>query len=155
MILLADEDFGLLSEGTRREVLSVVHAQGRSRIAGEAPLTAPDRADGYEGIDMSNVEDVPARMIARHFDDVPPHVRLGLLLIAQHGPIIKSELLLDAGISLRHFQSATTRRVRRYAQGEEVFLLGWDDWAGLAPGAGRYAVTPITHQALRAFFKLT
>lgn len=153
MILLAEEDFALLSDGARREVLSAIHAHGRSRLISDAPLALPEVATGYDDFDMRSVEDITAKQVARLFDTAPNEVRLGLLLLAERGPIIRSADLLAAGVDLKRFQSATTRRVRRQA-GPDTFMLGWDNWKAAETGDGRFAITPITHQALRKYFGL-
>ena len=81
--------------------------------------------------------------------------KLGLRVLADQGPVVRAQVLIDAGITnLPHFQSRTTIRTRTVTGDKGAFLLGWDDWAEAEEGQGRYAVTPITHQSLRRYFQL-
>jgi hypothetical protein len=152
-VLLSADDLANLSPATRTEIMRYLDATvGRSPIA--APLSAPEWSNQFSDIHMSNVEDITFKHVHRWMEGLPDSVRLGVRLIAEHGPVIEARLLVASGIDIRRFQSATTRRTRALTGDGSAYFLGWNHWAGMADPNGKYAVSPITHQSLRRYFGL-
>ncbi|MFM6832768.1 MAG: hypothetical protein ACKOVA_20890, partial [Novosphingobium sp.] len=59
-----------------------------------------------------------------------------------------------AGLNIRQFQAATTKRTRKITGIADAYLLAWNRWSGMDDPRGKYAVSPITHQSLRRYFGL-
>lgn len=152
-IILTEQDLARLSAAARHEIIAACPElpASMSRILHYA---APERCTAYEGIAMDQVEDATRKHVRNLVVGLSGAVTNGLRLIAQGGPVIYAQTLLDAGISIRHFQSGTTRRVRALTKDENSYLLGWDNWSAVEPGRGRFAVSPITHQSLQYYFGL-
>jgi len=117
-------------------------------------LTDTTFRDEIEGIDFSNREDITYKQMHRWMDGVTDSVRRGLQMIAEHGPVIDAQLLREAGINIRRFQTGTTRRTRKISGDPSCYLLAWNHWSDVDDTQGKYAVTPITHQSLRRYFGL-
>lgn len=120
-----------------------------------AARTIPDTlGPDYKDIDMEGVADITPRQMREWMIKASDKTKAGLRLFADK-PVVTAQELLDAGIeNLAHFQSRTTIRTRTVTGDKEAFLLGWDDWNEAKENQGRYAVSPITHHALRAYFKI-
>lgn len=148
LIVLNEADLALLSEAARAELAAHIASARTSRTT---VYPAPLLSEAYDGIDMQDVEDVTAKHIRRLMTGLSAPVRTGLQIMTEQGPVIRAQLLIDAGISPRFFQSGTTRRIRALT-GDKAFLLGWDAWADVEKGQGRFALSPITHQSLQRHF---
>lgn len=154
MITLSADDLAGLSEVTRNELLDRVDAAAGQPARVRLPHPAPELNTGYDGIELTDREDVTFKHVRKLMEGLSVAVHNGLRLMAETGPVIRAQALIDAGISPRHFQSATTRRVRALTRDDSAFLLGWDHWDQAQPGQGRFALTPITHQTVRRYFML-
>ena len=152
-ITISGEEFSALSRAAREEILALVTKP--KRAANAASYEAPEAGPEYAGIELEGVADLTFRQVQTWMEAASDKTKLGLRVIAEQGPAIKAQALLDAGIeNLPHFQSRTTIRTRTVTGEKGVFLLGWDDWTEVDEGEGRYAVTPITYQSLRRYFQL-
>ena len=140
-----ERDFPELSASARREIIALA-----TRAVVTNPATQP-----FVGIDMTGVADLTYRQVQKWMEAAAPLTKKGLQVVAELGPVIRVRDLTDAGIdNTSHFQSRTTIRTRTVTGDKDVYLFGWDDWAVVEEGEGRYAVTPITHDSLRRYFKL-
>lgn len=152
LIVLTEADLSGLSQAVRNEITGLVTPfRADNRFL---PYLAPSVSAAYDGIDMQAVEDVTFKHVRRLMTGLSAGVRNGLRIMAQHGPVVRAQLLIDAEISPRHFQSGTTRRVRALTGDRQAFLLGWDHWSDVESGDGRFALSPITHQSLQRHFGL-
>lgn len=150
-IVLSSEDVSALSPAAQEEILGLLKLGGGSTTYAPAPTAGPE----YEGIDLEGMADLTFRQIQTWMSAASDKTKAGLRVIAEQGPVVKAQALLDAGIeNLPHFQSRTTIRTRTVTGDKDAFLLGWDDWTQVADGEGKYAVTPITHQSLRRYFNI-
>lgn len=61
---------------------------------------------------------------------------------------------MDAGISIRHVQHATTWRTRALTGDREYSFLAWNNWNSMDDREEKYAVCPTTHQSPQRYFKL-
>ena len=149
MIVMSGEEFLSLSVGARNEILARLRS-GATGVAG-----ADDLGPEYEDVDLDEVVDLTFKQVQTWMEKASDKTKLGLRAIATHGPVIRAQLLIDAGIeNLSHFQSRTTIRTRTVTGDPKAFMLGWDDWSEVEFGEGKYAVTPMTYQSLRRYFKL-
>lgn len=140
-----ERDFPALSASVRREIVALM-----TRAVVTNPETQP-----FTGIDMSGVVDLTFRQVQKWMEAASPPTKNGLRVVAELGPVIMAKNLTDAGIgNISHFQSRTTIRTRTITGDKDAFLFGWDDWTAVEEGEGRYAVTRLTHESLRRFFKL-
>ena len=153
MIVLTGEDIAGFSDATRNEILRRLEGS-IGEMPSRSPLPAPELSDLYHDIHMPHLEDVTFKHISKWMEGVSQRVRDGLRIIAEHGPVIEANALFEAGINIRQFQSATTRRTRSLTGDPQAYLLAWDRWQGMDDPMGRYAVSPITHQSLRRYFDL-
>jgi hypothetical protein len=152
LIVLTEADLAGLSETVRSEVIGNLAS---ARLTNRSlPYAAPSVSAAYDGIEMHAVEDVTFKHVRRLMTGLSDGIHDGLRIMAQHGPVIRAQLLLDLQISPRHFQSGTTRRVRALTGDRQAFLLGWDRWSDVESGEGRFALSPITHQSLQRHFGL-
>lgn len=143
--LNTERDFPALSASTRREIIALM-----TRAVVTNPETEP-----FVGIDMTDVADLTYRQVQKWMEAASPPTKKGLQVVAELGPVIRANDLIDAGIvNTSHFQSRTTIRTRTVTGDKDVYLFGWDDWSVVEEGEGRYAVTPITHESLRRYFEL-
>jgi len=153
MITLTQQDFAALSPGTRTEVLALL-GQAESTKAMKAEPSAVT-SEEYKGIDMEDVVDLSLKQVQAWMEAASDKTKLGLRVIAEHGPVIRAEDLTSVGIdNLAHFQSRTTIRTRTVTRNKNAYLLGFDDWSEAEEGKGRYAVTPTTLRSLRSYFQL-
>lgn len=153
MIFLTGEDLATFSDATRSEILR--HLQGIvGKMPSRMPQPVPDFPDLYDGINIDHLEDITRKHIQKWMEGLSIPVHNGVRIIAEHGPVIEASALLEADINVRHFQSATTRRTRALTGDTKAYFLGWDKWRGMDDPDGRYAVSPITHQSLRHYFRL-
>ncbi|MBI0537747.1 hypothetical protein D9599_19485 [Roseomonas sp. KE2513] len=153
MLTISGEEFANLSNATRSELLAIL--EGKERASSVPSDMSPTMDERYRGIDMTNVADLTFKQIQQWMVAASDQTKLGLRVFAEHGPVIRAQALVDAGINnLAHFQSRTTIRTRTITGDKGIFLLGWDDWGEVDNLQGKYAVTPITHQSLRRFFLL-
>lgn len=153
MIVLKPDDLATFSDATRREILERLQTV-IGTLPDRAPKIAPNFTSLYDGIDVERLEDITRKHVHRWMEGLSAPVYEGVRLIAEFGPVIRASRLLDAGISVRHFQSATTRRTRAFTGDAKAYFLAWDRWHGVDDPNGRYAVSPITHQSLQSFFRL-
>ena len=143
--LNTERDFPELSASARREIIALI-----TRAVVTNPATEP-----FRGIDMTDVAELTSRQVEKWMEAASPPTKRGLQVVAELGPVIKAKDLIDAGISnTGHFQSRTTIRTRTVTGDKDAYLFGWDDWSIAEEGEGRYAVTPLTHESLRRYFKL-
>lgn len=153
-ILLDQADFAKLSASARAEILSRLDFNSPGSSLVETP--AESVAD-YEGIDMTDVVDLDEKQIRVWMEAAQEKTKLGLRVIAEHGPVLDASLLNDAGIdNISHFQSRTTIRTRTVTKNKRAFMLGWNEdwhWDGNR-AVGRYAVREMTHRSLRKYFGL-
>lgn len=148
-IVLGISDIKALSEEARNEIIGLI-----TSIDEDDDWPDSELGPEYEGVDLEGRADLSPKQVVSWMSNASDRTKLGLKIIAEHGPVVKSQLLLDAGIdNLSHFQSRTTIRTRTITGEPGTFLLGWDDnWAEL--GEGKYAVKPTTFQSLREYFEL-
>lgn len=151
-ITLTADDLASLSRSTRDEIWQHVgQTIGRSA---SAPPPAPECRESFDDVHVANLEDVTFKVIQRWMEGVSEPVRRGVRLLAERGPVIEAGLLREAGINLKQFQSATTRRTRKITASVDAYFLAWNHWAGMDDPQGKFAVSPITHQSLRRYFGL-
>lgn len=151
MIILTADDLASFSDSTRHEILrrlQTIVADMPSR----ARCPAPNSGDAYHDIHTSNLEDITSKHMKKWMEGLPNQVRAGVRIIAQHGPVIEARLLREAGINVRQFQSATTRRTRAMTGDSDAYFLGWNHWLDADDPDGKFAVSPITHQSLQRYF---
>ena len=156
LIVLSDQDVASLSATARNELLAKFKLDGTvGSTTGPSYAAAPQVGPEYDGIDLTEVADLTYKQVQTWMEAAADKTKLGLRVLADQGPVVRAQVLIDAGITnLPHFQSRTTIRTRTVTGDKGAFLLGWDDWAEAEEGQGRYAVTPITHQSLRRYFQL-
>lgn len=145
-ITLNDNDISKLKPETVADIWSLIGAQKR----GGKPMQADDT------IDYDDVADLSINQVIHFMETVSAPVVNGLKYIAEHGPRVHgNELLENAEVpALKDFQGATTKRVRKITGVDDAMLLGWDDWTKYADGIGYYAVTNVTYDSLRRYFKI-
>jgi hypothetical protein len=153
MILLTGDDLAAFSDATRAEILRRV-SDVIGDLPTQSPLPAPLLSEAYRDIRLDHVEDITFKRISKWMEGLPAPIVAGVRIFAEQGPVIEASALLDAGINVRRFQSATTRRTRAITGDSDAYFLGWDSWRGADDPKGRYAVSPITHQSLRRYFRL-
>ncbi|WP_313808927.1 hypothetical protein [Sphingobium sp.] len=153
LIIITAYDLASFSESTRAEILENLR-DNLARPLTRVPFTAPTFDDAYRDIHISNLEDITFKHMAKWMEGLPDHVRTGARIIAQHGPVIEASLLSEAGINVRQFQSATTRRTRALTGDSDAYFLGWNNWLDANDPHGKFAVSPITHQSLQRYFGL-
>lgn len=154
-MIISNSDFASFSTSTQAELLS--HWQAKS--AAPSFPAAPEAGPEYDAFDMSGVADLTAKQVQTWMETASEKTKNGLRVAAEHGPTFDHALLAKAGIdNIPHFQSRTTMRTRTVTGDKESRLFGWDDWVWDDDeerySSGRFAVTPITHQSLRRYFKL-
>lgn len=153
-LILSEKDLASLSPSARSEVLKRLGFDIDSRPE-RSPYVAPTMGPEYQGIDLEDVADLTFKQVQTWMSNASDKTKQGLRIIAQNGPVVAAQLLIDGGIdNIPHFQSRTTMRTRTVTGDKDAFLLGWDDWDEVERGEGKYAVTPITHQSLRRYFQL-
>lgn len=152
-IVLTLEDLAGFSQQTRDELLRHV-TDTVGGLPAARPVAAPEHRENYDDIHLSNVEDLTYKQIQIWMDRLPGYAREGVRIIAEQGPVVSAGMLTDAGISIRQFQNATTRRTRKLTGERSSYFLGWNHWRDLGDPENKYAVTPITHQSLRRYFGL-
>ncbi|TVR05815.1 MAG: hypothetical protein EA385_17305 [Salinarimonadaceae bacterium] len=149
-ITLTADDLSSLSLSTKNEILKLAGAAKE-----EAPSALAGLGEAYKNIDMTGVADLSYRQVQTWMEAASEKTKLGLRIFAEHGPVVRAQALIDAGIdNTSHFQSRTTIRTRTVTGDKEAYLLGWDDWGQAEENQGRYAVTPLTHASLRQYFQL-
>ena len=154
MIILTHEDVGSLSPTTRNELLAKLKLGGHDGEA-SSPAPAPQVGPEYQGIELTDVADLTFRQVQTWMEAASDKTKLGLRVMAEQGPVVRAQALIDAGIeNLPHFQSRTTIRTRTVTGDKAAFLFGWNDWTEVEEGEGKYAVSPITFQSLRRYFQL-
>lgn len=151
MIVLTADDLAAFSDSTRDEILRRLR-DAVGNVPSRAPLPAPDHGDAYHDIHASDLEDITFKRMKKWMENLSDPVRAGVRIIAQHGPVIEARLLREAGINVRQFQSATTRRTRALTGDSDAYFLGWNKWLDVDDPHGKFAVSPITHQSLQRYF---
>ena len=151
MIVLTADDLAEFSNSTRDEILRRLRNVVGS-MPSRAPFPAPDYGDAYHDIHTSNLEDITFRRMGKWMEGLSNQVRAGVRIMALHGPVIEARLLREAGINVRQFQSATTRRTRAMTGDGDAYFLGWNNWLDADDPHGKFAVSPITHQSLQRYF---
>jgi hypothetical protein len=153
MIFLTADDLAAFSDSTRDEILRRLQ-DVLGNMPSRAPFPAPNFGDAYHDIHTSSLEDITFKRMGKWMEGLSDNVRAGVRIIAQYGPVIEARLLREAGINIRHFQSATTRRTRATTGDSDAYFLGWNNWLDVDDPYGKFAVSPITHQSLRRYFQL-
>lgn len=151
MIIITADDLASFSDSTRTEILEFVR-ESFARPQNRARSLAPTFDDTYGDIHISNLEDITFKRMTKWMEGLSDQVRAGVRIIARHGPVIEARLLREAGINVRQFQSATTRRTRAMTGDKEAYFLGWNNWLDVDDPHGKFAVSPITHQSLQRYF---
>jgi hypothetical protein len=151
MIVLTAEDIAAFSISTRNEILRRLQ-ETVGDMPNLGPSPAPNLSDAYRDIHTSNLEDITFKRVGKWMEGLSDQVRAGVRIIAEHGPVIEARLLREAGINVRQFQSATTRRTRAITGDGDAYFLGWNSWLDADDPNGKYAVSPITHQSLQRYF---
>ena len=151
MILLTADDLAAFSDSTRDEILRRL-SEVIGNMPSHTPFPAPTAGDAYHDIHASDLEDITFKRIKKWMEGLSDPVRAGVRIIAQHGPVIEARLLREAGINVRQFQSATTRRTRALTGDSDAYFLGWNNWLDANDPHGKFAVSPITHQSLQRYF---
>ena len=151
MIFLTADDLAAFSDSTRDEILRRLH-DVFGNMPSRAPFPAPNFDNAYHDIHTSKLEDVTSKHMSKWMEGLSNQVRAGVRIIAQHGPVIEARLLREAGINVRQFQSATTRRTRAMTGDSDAYFLGWNHWLDADDPHGKFAVSPITHQSLQRYF---
>ena len=144
-LVLTDQDLRALKPTTRADILATLFRKG-----------APQQESDDNEIEWEGVVDLSASQISEFMQNVSDKYAAGLRVIAEHGPVIKANLLDEVGITnYGHFQGRVTLRTRTVTGDPDAFLFGWDDWnLGENDGIGHYGVTDVTFRSLRKFFKL-
>lgn len=152
-IILTSDDLASFSQSTRNEVLRHF-ADMVGGMPPANPVPAPAWRDQFDDVQMEGCEELNLRQIRQWMRGASATVEQGARIIAEHGPLIEAHLLTDAGLNIRQFQAATTRRTRTITGIADAYLLAWNRWSGMDDPRGKYAVSPITHQSLRRYFGL-
>jgi len=156
MLAITRAEFATLTPGAQAELMRLWNGSTlpAAVVSGDATPFPPE----YAGIDMEDVHDLTPRMMADWMEAAADKTKAGLRVFAEHGPIVTVRQLKAAGIdNIAHFQSRTTIRTRTVTGHDDAFLLGWEEsWEKDEDKVddNRYAVTPMTHQSLRRYFKL-
>lgn len=150
---ISADDLASYSASTRNEILGKLKG-GTATGAPDHSLLLNGNDELYEGIDLEDVAELTPKQMQKWMERASEKTKDGLRLFAET-PVVRARELIEAGVdNVPHFQSRTTIRTRTVTDDPDAFLLGWDDWEIVSKGEGRYAVTPITHQSLRKYFKL-
>lgn len=152
LFIITGEEFAGFSTSTRHEIMANADT---SALGATVPKTEiSDLDESFSGIEMEDVADITPKQMREWMSNASDKTKKALRLFANK-PIVTAQELMDAGVeNVSHFQSRTTVRTRTVTGNKGAFLLGWDDWQIADKNQGRYAVTPITHHALRTYFKL-
>lgn len=152
-IVLTPNDLAQFSQSARNEII-----RRFSNVIGglppETPNPAPEWREMFDDVHMPGCEELTLRQVEQWMRGISGTVDTGVRIIAEHGPVISACLLTDAGVNIRQFQSATTKRTRKVTGIPDAFFLAWNRWTLTDDPANKYAVTPITHQSLRRYFGL-
>jgi hypothetical protein len=142
-IVLTETDLSKLKPATRADLLAHIF-----------PKAAPGL--NAEGFGWDDVVELTPGEIEEFMEGCADETIAGLRVIAEHGPVIRANLLDQAGIdNYGHFQGRVTKRTRTVTGYKHAFLFTWDDWQSEENGGiGHYAVTAATWQSLRIYFKL-
>lgn len=152
-LVLSADDLASFSQSTRNEILRHF-GEMIGGMPATNPVPAPEWRDQIDDVQMDDCEELTLRQIREWMRGISETVERGVRIIAEHGPLIEAQLLTDAGVNIRQFQSATTRRTRKVTGQSGAFFLAWNRWTGMDDPHGKYAVTPITHQSLRRYLGL-
>jgi hypothetical protein len=149
MITLTDTDLSKLKPATRADIVAV--------LLSTAAAAQPSN-NHPEGFKWDEVVDLNPSQVEEFMQGCAPQTIAGLKVIAEHGPVIAANLLLEAGIdNYGHFQGRVTKRTRTITGDKHAFLFTWDDWSegeNAERGYGHYAVTETTLRSLRDYFGL-
>lgn len=145
-IMLDDSDLTKMDAATRAGLLAFLTGS-----------TAP--VQNYApGFNWENVVDLTPDEVAVFMEGAAAKTRDGLRVFAERGPVIDADALNVAGITnYGHFQGRVTQRTRTIKGKKKVFLFTWDDWStkeNADRGFGRYAISNMTYNSLRTFFKI-
>ena len=146
MQLVLDEgDISALKPATRADIIATLFRKGKH---------TPTGSDG--SVDWTDVVDLSPLQVEEFMKKVSPEYSAGLKIIAEHGPVIKADMLNQTGITnYGHFQGRMTLRTRTVTGDKDAFLFGWDDWGSTEnDGIGHYGVTDETFRSLRKYFKI-
>lgn len=152
-IVLTAEDLDAFSDATRNEILRRLQT-AIGNMPSRTPQPVPAFPDLYDNINIDHLEDITRKHIHKWMEGLSIPVHNGARIFAERGPVIEASALFEAEINIRHFQSATTRRTRVLTGDPNAYFLAWDKWRGMDDPHGRYAVSPITYQSLRGYFRL-
>lgn len=152
-IVITADDLANFSPSTRTEILRrFADLMGSLPYSTVAP--APAMPDWFAGLSVQHLEDITQKHIARWMEKLSPTVERGVRIIAEQGPVLDAHWLTDAGINLKQFQSAVTKRTRAISRDPAANFLVGKPLNGEGSPHGTYAVSPITHQSLRRFYNL-
>lgn len=152
-IVLSADDLATFSISTRNEILRHF-ANMVGGMPATMPVPAPEWRDHIDDVQITNCEELNLRQMSEWMKGISETVHRGVKIIAEHGPLIDARLLTEAGVNIRQFQSATTKRTRKVTRNPDAFFLAWNHWNDMDDAHNKYAVTPITHQSLRRYLGL-
>ncbi|MYL98418.1 hypothetical protein GR702_11650 [Novosphingobium sp. FGD1] len=141
-LTLNARDISKLSHSARAELQALLFPK--------AGLVLPE---GFTEDDFKNVVDLTLEQITEFMENCSQSTKDGLEVMAIHGPVVDARLLYEVEIeNLGSWQGGITKRTRTVTGDRKAYMLAWDDWSSAPDNIGRYAVTPITHQSLQAYF---
>ena len=152
-IVLTPDDLASFSQSTRQEILRRF-ADEMGSLPSSTVAPAPPIPEWFAGLSVQHLEDITQKHVELWMEKLSPSVERGVRIIAEHGPVLDAHWLTDAGINLKQFQSAVTKRTRAISRDPEANLLVGKPFDGEGSPHGTYAVSPITHQTLRRFYNL-
>ena len=144
-IVLTEQDLIKLSPSTRADLMAHIF-----------PAVSPSQGENDARFEWDDVVDLTPGEVEEFMEGCAPETIAGLRVIAEHGPVIRANLLDQAGIeNYGHFQGRVTKRTRTVTGNRHAYLFTWDDWQSEENGGvGHYAVTAATHRSLRIYFNL-
>jgi|GEM_PF-2174257 len=152
-IVITADDLASFSPSTRHEIMRRL-SDTMGGLPPPTPNQAPEWREMFDDVHMPGCEELTLRQIEQWMRGISDTVDRAVRIIAEHGPVISARRLIDAGVNIRQFQSATTKRTRKVTGLTDAYFLAWNRWTASDDPANKYAVTPITHQSLRRYFGL-
>lgn len=146
-IVLTPDDLSKL----KPETLQDLRAQ-----LGVGASAKPPGAENSGEFDWEDVVDLTIEQVREFMEGCSKETVDGLKVIAEHGPVIRADLLNAVGITnYAHFQGRVTKRTRTVTKNRHAYLFTWDNGSSAeneAAGCGHYAVTQFTFKSLRQYF---
>lgn len=150
VITLTKHDISKLSLAVRDELKAYIFDNQTPAVALEVNEISPNIA-----LDFTDVVSLSPGGVEEFMDGCAQQTIDGMRVFAIHGPVIRAEMLNEAGIeNYAHFQSRVTKRTRTVTGERDKFLFSWDDWTEHESGVGYYAVTSETLRSLRIYFRM-